>query len=291
MAGREISYCAIVLSEKTLSPEKRKDTKHNIIWLPKNLEEEKERDITLRRAKRAKREREDPSGDYQQFRSSDEPLVLLLNNPPRGRNVPWGWRPPFILSDWPVLPCHLSLRLREIEKKEEWERMLIPSLPVATFKVGVHHISNASNCSSLRFHSSFFFKKRNTKFYLHICTYLPDNYNLTRQLFLNSQVFFFSVFPLKFFSLFLDFCLWLSNVMDVAGRVGARCPAVAPCWTQDITHTTPWLVLYPLLIPDYKERQPGPKHTPTLTQKSSHIERETMVGDSRSCLRARATFT
>lgn len=137
----------------------------------------------------------------------------------------------------------------------------------------------------------FFFKKRNTKFYLHICTYLPDNCNLTRQLFLNSQVFFFfSVFPLKFFSLFLDFCLWLSNVMDVAGRVGARCPAVAP-WTQDITHTTPWLVLYPFLIPDYKERQPGPKHTPTLTQKSSHIERETMVGDSRSCLRARATFT
>jgi hypothetical protein len=122
MAGREISYCAIVLSEKTLSPEKRKDTKHNIIWLPKNLEEEKERDITLRRAKRAKREREDPSGDYQQFRSSDEPLVLLLNNPPRGRNVPWGWRPPFILSDWPVLPCHLSLRLRERERKKRNER-------------------------------------------------------------------------------------------------------------------------------------------------------------------------
>ncbi len=35
-----------------------------------------------------RRETRDPSGDYQQFQCSDEPLVLLLNsNSPRGRNA------------------------------------------------------------------------------------------------------------------------------------------------------------------------------------------------------------
>jgi hypothetical protein len=113
--------------------------------------------------------------------------------------------------------------------------MLIPSLPVATFKVGVHHISNASNCSSLRFHSSFFFKKRNTKFYLHICTYLPDNYNLTRQLFLNSQVFFFFCFPFKILLVISGF---LFVAVECDGRGWSGWSAVPSRRALDTRHHT-----------------------------------------------------